>query len=225
MDAMTGKLVAVCVMHDWRPNPDRDVPYTAIDKRPVAGPVRVHPRGLEGDDQGDRKFHGGRDQAVYAYTDEDAAGWAHELGRDVPPGSFGENLRTQGLDINGAEIGEQWRVGSGPDAVLLEVTAARTPCGTFQHWMGEPHWIRRFTEHGSPGTYLRVLVEGSVRAGDPVMVEYRPGHGVTVAGTFGQVDAEVLVRLRNAARDGRLDLHSDLRRLVRRVDRVDRVGG
>ena len=93
-----------------------------------------------------------------------------ELARALPPGTFGENLTTEGVDVTGAVIGEVWAVESadGGDPVLVQVTSPRIPCVTFQAWMGEAHWVRRFTEHGAPGAYLRVLGEGAVAAGAPL---------------------------------------------------------
>src|SRR5262245_42722641 len=110
----------VNVVHRLRPGYFHE---TAIDKRPVDGPVEVDELGLVGDRQIDRS-HGGKDRAVYLYADEDAAYWAEELDRDIPPGWLGENLRTTGLDVTGALIGERWRIGT----VLLEVRKPRTPC-------------------------------------------------------------------------------------------------
>ena len=162
-------IIAVCVVRALRPDPG-PVGVTAIDKQAVTGPVRVGPYGLRADVQADRKHHGGLDQAVYAYGQDDADHWARELGRDLPPGWFGENLRVTGLDPNQARIGEQWRVG---EDVVLEVTAPRTPCATFARWVGgddERGWVRRFQEEGRVGAYLRVVHRGSVRAGDPVVV-------------------------------------------------------
>lgn len=150
---------------------------TAIDKRPVDGPVRVRPLGLYADVQADRKHHGGEDQAVYAYADEDAAYFADLLGREVPPGQFGENLRTSGIDVTAAVTGERWRIG---ETLELEVTVPRTPCGTFARRMKIDGWVKRFAEEGRPGAYFRVLRSGPVAAGDPVVVTYRPDHGVTI---------------------------------------------
>jgi MOSC domain-containing protein YiiM len=110
-----------------RPNPWKKLSATGIDKRPVPGPV-----GLAGDRVYDVKHHGGSDQAVYAYAREDLDRWAAELGRELPNGSFGENLTTAGLDVNGALLGERWRVGAG---LLLEVSCPRIPCATFQGWL------------------------------------------------------------------------------------------
>lgn len=172
--------MAVCAVHALVPGPKRGVPHTSIDKRPLPGRVPVGVLGVEGDSQQDVAHHGGPDQAVYAYAAEEAAWWAAELGRPVPPGWFGENLRTAGVDVDLAAAGERWQVGEGPDAVLLEVTAPRTPCITFAAWTGEPHWLRRFADRGRPGVYLRVLRPGAVAADDPVTVLHRPGPGVGV---------------------------------------------
>jgi MOSC domain-containing protein YiiM len=179
---------------------------TGIDKRPVAGPVLVSapgPKGiggsgLAGDAVCKRQHHGGNDQAVYAMAREDLDGWERELARELPNGSFGENLTTEGLDVSGALIGERWRIG---DGVVLEVTSGRIPCGTFQGHMGERGWVKRFTRQGAPGAYLRVIEPGEIRGGDPVEVVHRPGHDVTVAMAFRAVTTrrELLPRLLTAA--------------------------
>lgn len=165
---------------------------TAIGKTPVAGRVRVADEQVEGDEQADRRYHGGPDQAVYAYAAEDAAWWAQELGREpIPPGLFGENLTTTGVDPNGALIGERWRVGSGP---LLEVTAPRIPCAKLGRVLPATGIVRRFGRAGRPGAYLRVLEPGTVAAGDAVQVIDRPDHGLTVAGT-----AEIVLHAQDRA--------------------------
>ncbi|MEU3658499.1 MOSC domain-containing protein [Streptomyces sp. NPDC032940] len=178
------------------------VPYTSqpdgvtgIDKRPADGPVRVTApgpegtggSGLAGDAVCETRHHGGPDQAVYAMAREDMDDWERELGRPLRHGVFGENLTTTGVDVSGALIGERWRVG--PD-LLLEVTSGRIPCRTFQGHLGEERWMKRFTAKGAPGAYLRVLEPGEIRAGDPVEIVHRPGHGVTVALQFRAVTTE-----------------------------------
>ncbi|MFE6287553.1 MOSC domain-containing protein [Streptomyces sp. NPDC057877] len=174
----------------------RSAPYTShpdgvtgIDKRPVDGPVRVAapgPKGvggsgLAGDTICHTRHHGGDDQAVYAVAREDLDDWERELGRPLANGAFGENLTTSGLDVSGALIGERWRIG--PELVL-EITCGRIPCRTFQGHMGEKGWVRRFTQKGAPGAYLRVIQPGEIQAGDPVRVVHRPDHAVTVALAF-----------------------------------------
>ncbi|MEU8258198.1 MOSC domain-containing protein [Micromonospora inaquosa] len=169
---------------------------SGIDKRPVDGPVSVLTAGLAGDFIGERAHHGGPDQAVYVYAEEDAAWWMAELGRPIPPGGFGENLTTYAVDVTAAVIGEQWQVGT----ALLQVTKPRTPCTTFAGFWGVPDLIKRFTVRASPGAYLRVLREGEVGAGDPVEVVDRPAHGVTIGEVFRatSLEPELLPRLLEA---------------------------
>lgn len=179
-------VTAVCRVDRLLPD-SGTIGVTAIDKRPVAGKVRVRPLGLYADVQADRKHHGGEDQAVYAYADEDAEYFAASLGREIPPGLFGENLRTTGVDVTGAVTGERWRIG---ETLELEVTIPRIPCGTFARRMGVDKWVRRFTEEGRPGAYLRVVKSGPVAAGDPVVVTHRPAHGVTIGEVFAGLTPE-----------------------------------
>lgn len=191
----TGELVAVCTVHAVRPDPGR-VGRTGIDKRPQAGPVAVTLPGLGGDVVCDEVHHGGRDQAVYAYAREDAERWADELGTEVPPGWFGENLAVRGLDVSDAVVGERWRIGGDrDDAVVLEVTVPRTPCATFGRWVEQPRWVKRFTERADTGAYFRVAQPGTVRAGDVVEVAHRPAHGATLRDLFTGAHPERLARL------------------------------
>ncbi|GAA2549683.1 MOSC domain-containing protein [Streptomyces fimbriatus] len=180
----------------------RAVPYTdhpegltGIDKQPVDGPVRVAApgtkgtgaSGLAGDAVCETRHHGGDDQAVYAVAREDLDEWERTLGRPLRNGSFGENLTTAGIDVSRALIGERWAVGA---EVVLEITSGRIPCRTFQGHMGEKGWVKRFTERGAPGAYLRVIRPGEVRAGDAVRIVHRPEHEVTVALQFRAITTE-----------------------------------
>ena len=167
-----GRVVPV----DWAARLDR----TAIDKRPVTGPTALGSLGFDGDEQADRRVHGGVDQAVYAYAREDLDWWEARLGRDLRDGQFGENLTVWGVDVTGALLGERWRVG----ACLLEVTAPRIPCATFRNFLGERGWVRRFAEAGRPGAYLRVVEGGTVQAGDPIEVVDRPADRPTIGEAF-----------------------------------------
>jgi MOSC domain-containing protein YiiM len=188
------KLLAVNVGRP-RPNPWKGLSATGIDKRPVKGSVAViapGPKGtgevgLVGDRVYDVRHHGGVDQAVYAYAREDLDGWESELGRPLQNGVFGENLTTLGLDVNGALIGERWRIGSD---VVLEVSCARIPCATFQGWLDRDGWIKRFTQAARPGAYLRVIEPGDIRSADPVEIVHRPDHDVTVTLVFRAMTLE-----------------------------------
>jgi MOSC domain-containing protein YiiM len=188
---------------------------TSIDKRSVAGAVPVRRLGLEGDQVSDTRHHGGVDQAVYAFAREDLDVWGRELGRGLRDGAFGENLTTRGIDVNEAEVGERWRIGS----ALLEVCSVRIPCRDFAGWLAETgydntRWVRRFTAAQRPGPYLRVLEEGEVTAGDELHVVHRPGHGVTVSTMFRALTTERDLLPRLLVVD---DLTEEVRRIAEAV--------
>ncbi|BBH16097.1 sulfurase [Nocardioides baekrokdamisoli] len=158
---------------------------SSMDKRPADEPVRVTTLGITSDTQTHVRHHGGVDQAVYAFAREDLDLWSERLGVELRNGQFAENLTTEGIDVNEAEIGERWRIGS----VLLEVCHVRTPCNDFKSWMGfsgydNSRWVKKFTAECRPGPYLRVIEEGVLKAGDAIEVVHRPGHGVTVSDVF-----------------------------------------
>ncbi len=168
-----------------------EIGRTSIDKTPVIGPVEVHRLGVTGDQVSDTRHHGGPDQAVYAFSREELDWWAEENGGELRDGEFGENLTTSGIDVNEAEVGERWRIGT----VVLEVASVRTPCNDFKQWVGRcghdnSAWVRRFSARERPGPYLRVLQPGVLTAGDPIDVLHRPGHGVTVSYLFRAVMRE-----------------------------------
>ncbi len=153
---------------------------TGIDKRSVSGPVMLAGDAVEGDVVADRKNHGGYDQAVYAYSREDAEWWENDLGIPLSCGKFGENLTTQGLNLRDSVIGERWNIGS----ATLEVAQPRTPCRVFAGFWDRPNLIKEFTDAGRAGAYLRIINEGQVRPGDAIAVVDRPKHGITVAELF-----------------------------------------
>ncbi|MFI0088791.1 MOSC domain-containing protein [Streptomyces bobili] len=208
------------------PYTDQPEGLTGIDKRPVEGPVRVAapgPKGvagsgLAGDAVCHLRHHGGDDQAVYAVAREDLDDWERELGRTFADGAFGENLTTTGLDVSGARIGERWRIGP---QVVLEVTSGRIPCRTFQGHVGEKGWVRRFTQKAATGAYLRVIVPGEIRAGDPIEIVHLPEHEVTARMEFQATTThrELLPQLLAAGEA----LHPEARAAARKY--VERNGG
>ena len=196
---------AVCVVDQLLAVPGR-VGVTAIDKRPVEGPVQVREYGLHGDVQADRKHHGGVWKAVYLLSDSDVEQWEPEFGGPVPPGYFGENLRVTGIDTSRLQIGTVLEVAvagaagvtggaAAAPGLRMEVTTPRIPCQTFAHRVGKPRWVRRFTEGGRPGAYARVLAPGPVGAGDEIRVVCEPTHGVTIARVLSGVDDDEVSRL------------------------------
>ena len=153
---------------------------SGIGKKPVDGPVATAAEQLAGDTICDVKHHGGVDQAVYAYAGEDADWWTGELGHEVGPGRFGENFTTRGVDVTGAVIGQRWAIGTAE----FEVSVPRIPCRTFAGFWQVPDLVKRFTRAGRPGTYLRIVTPGEVRAGDAIRIVHTPAHGVTIGETF-----------------------------------------
>ena len=166
---------------------------TSIWKSPVDGRVAARDDHLEGDEQADRRVHGGYDKAVYAYAREDYAWWESELDRELEPASFGENLTIEGLDLSAARVGERWRIGT----VLLEVSEPRLPCLKLGLRMGDSRFPKRFAQARRPGAYLRIVEAGELGAGDPIEIVRRPDHGVTM-----RLMADA--RLDRAGRDKRL---------------------
>ena len=153
---------------------------SAIWKSPADGRVAVRGGNLAGDDQADRKAHGGPDKVVYAYAVEDVRWWQQQIGRSLGYGAFGENLTTEGMAVNDALVGERWQIGT----AVLEVSEPRIPCWRLGVRMNDKLFPRRFTEALRPGSYLRLVVESSVAAGDEIRVIERPAHGLTIRDVF-----------------------------------------
>lgn len=177
MNAARGRLLSVNAGATQTFTDGKRVFTSAIAKRPRAGRVALHGVNLDGDDQADRQAHGGPDRALYAYASEDYAWWEGELGRPLAPGLFGENLTLRGIDVNGAVVGERWRVGN----AILRVTSPRIPCYKLAHVVGESDFVKRFAAALRPGAYLAIVEEGDVGAGDDVEVLAKPSNSVTLA--------------------------------------------
>jgi MOSC domain-containing protein YiiM len=145
---------------------------TAYGKQPATGPVHAGPLGLDGDEVGDTRVHGGPDKAVYAYAASNYARWQAEqpahLARLVP-GAFGENLLIDGLDEHSAHIGDRWRIGD----ALVEICQPRQPCATLARWFDDPKMVKAMVRNGLSGWYLRVVEAGEMRTG-AITLTHRP---------------------------------------------------
>jgi len=159
---------------------------TGIDKRSVDGPIEFKNNGVVGDRIIDTNVHGGYDQAVYAYAIEDAKWWEKEINEEIPAGRFGENLTTEGIDVNAALVGEQWKIGS----VILEVSQPRIPCRVFAGFWKRATLIKDFTQAGRPGAYLRIIQEGTAKAGDAIEVICKPDHAISISDLFSAKSGE-----------------------------------
>lgn len=148
---------------------------TGIYKTPADGPVHIGALEVQGDFIGDPEDHGGPDQAVYIYGAPDYAWWAEQLGHELAPGTFGENLTLSDFESARYNVGDRLQIGE----VVLELTAPRIPCSTLARRMRDPHFVKTYTAAERPGMYCRVIREGDVRAGDEV--QYIPYAGPTVS--------------------------------------------
>jgi len=153
---------------------------TGIYKLPVTMPVAITPLGLAGDAVVDVENHGGVDQAVYVYGVPDYAWWSAQLGYELEPGTFGENLTIAEMESAALTIGDMLHIG----AVTLQVTAARIPCATLAARMGDPGFVKRFRAAERPGAYCRVVQAGIVQAGDPVRLARYAGETITLVEMF-----------------------------------------
>jgi ferredoxin-NADP reductase/MOSC domain-containing protein YiiM/ferredoxin len=138
---------------------------TAIWKEPVEGPRMVRRINIDGDDQADRRAHGGEHRAVFVYQMGSYRYWAAELGRDdFTFGQFGENFTVEGLADSEVCIGDRYRIGD----ALFEVTQPRVTCYRVGIRMNNPAMPTLLVAHHRPGFYFRVLREGVVQAGDDI---------------------------------------------------------
>ena len=151
---------------------------TGIYKQPVEGPVPIRTLNVDGDRQADLRVHGGWDKAVYAYPSEFYELWSRERPElQFGPGTFGDNLTTEGLLDGDVSIGDRFRVGTAE----VVVTQPRIPCFKLGIRMGRDEFVTEFLERGLLGFYLAVAREGEVAAGDPIVELQRDPRGFRVA--------------------------------------------
>jgi MOSC domain-containing protein YiiM len=143
---------------------------SGIWKEPVTGRVGVRGVNVDGDEQADLRVHGGPDKAVYAYAWEDYEWWAVELGEPLAPGTFGENLTVEGVDLGATTIGTVWRIGE----LVLEVTEPRIPCFKLSMRMGDAGFAERFKDAERNGGYLTIVEPGEIGAGDEIEIVSTP---------------------------------------------------
>jgi MOSC domain-containing protein YiiM len=149
---------------------------SSIWKEPVTDRRWLRGVNVDGDDQADRRVHGGPTKAVYAYAAEDYAWWGSELAVALGPGTFGENLTVSGIGLADRLVGERWRIGT----AVLRVTEPRIPCFKLGMRMGDAEFVHRFADAARPGTYLAIEVEGEIGASDPIELLDRPDHEITI---------------------------------------------
>lgn len=93
----------------------------------------------------------------------ESIGKMRDLGFDVGPGDFAENLTTEGIDLPSVPVGTEVSVGK---EVLLEVTQIGKECHTkcaIYHQLGQCIMPEE-------GVFAKVIHGGLVRAGDEIKV-------------------------------------------------------
>jgi MOSC domain-containing protein YiiM len=211
------KLLSVNIGQKRTQQKGNELETTGIYKLPIQGPVEIKSLGIQTDAICDEKNHGGPDQAIYIYGKPDYDWWSKELGKELGPGTFGDNLTISGLESAGFQIGDRLHVGS----TILEVTAPRTPCGTLARRMGDSHFVRQYRYAERPGLYCRVIQEGSVQTGYEVKIERYNGKTISILQMFRDhfdkdKNEETLRRTLRApiAVRARLEIEEDLKTLL-----------
>lgn len=149
---------------------------TGIFKQPQSGSIQIGAYGLEGDAICDVAHHGGLDQAVYLYGQPDYDFWSAQIGRELAPGTFGENLTVAGLESAKINIGDRFVCGP----LVMEVTSPRIPCRTFAARMEDKFFVKKFLAANRPGIYCRVLHDGPIQAADILTLHPFEGEQVSV---------------------------------------------
>lgn len=199
-----------------QPNGNK-IETTGIYKTATPGPVLLGSLGIRDDFIGSPKHHGGPDQAIYIYGKPDYDWWSKELGKELEPGTFGDNLTISELESAQFRIGDRFNIGS----AILEVTAPRIPCSTLASRMGDPQFIKKYRRAERPGLYCRVIREGTVQSGETVSLESFTGETIMSIELFrdyyqAEKDEETLRRFLRApiAIRARKDVEADLQKLL-----------
>ncbi len=153
---------------------------SAIAKRPVSAPVSIGTEGMSGDEQADRRFHGGPEKALHFYPHDHYSVWRSELG-ETPvlqaPGAFGENMSGAGLSEKDVAVGDVFRLGTS----RIQVSQGRQPCFKLNIRFGVPDMALRLQRTGRTGWYFRVLEEGTAQPQDEMELLERPAPDWTIA--------------------------------------------
>ncbi|MCC9656562.1 MOSC domain-containing protein [Rhodopirellula halodulae] len=180
---------------------DPSKPWTsAIDKCVVDDAIDVGAMGLAGDEQADKKNHGGVDKAVLGYCHPHFSQWNQEFPEiNWGPGAFGENLTLDGWlesDVCIGDVFECRRPESNPSdrddhsageldtkpsqGLRLQISQPREPCWKLSQRWGLPKLAVRVQQTRRTGWYFRVLNPGQVQAGATLHLIERPAPEFTI---------------------------------------------
>lgn len=160
------KLISVNIGKQQTLDTPNGTVQTGIIKLPITTPVDVTELGIVGDAIVDTSVHGGLDQALYLYSQEDYDWWSDRLGKMLSPGIFGENLTVSSFGTAPLIIGDRLQIGD----VVIEISAPRTPCFKLATRMGDTGFIKDFVQAARTGAYARIIKTGAITAGDEVIL-------------------------------------------------------
>jgi MOSC domain-containing protein YiiM len=150
---------------------------TGICKEPVSGQLILRALGFDGDGVADRKNHGGVDKAVCVYSFDHYPYWEETLGIKLPPAAFGENLSVSNLEEDNVCLGDVFQLGT----ARVQITQPRQPCNTLATRYGRNDLVKLVIHSGFSGFYFRVLQEGIVEVGNPLILKDKHPQEVSVA--------------------------------------------
>ncbi len=172
---------------------------TGIFKEPIEGRVMLRTLNLDGDRQADLTVHGGPDKAVYAYPIEHYEFWHKVYSKmEMPNGMFGENLTTEGLMEAEVNVGDVFKIGSSK----VIATQPRMPCYKLGVKFRRMDILKKFLLSGRLGIYFKVLEEGEVGAGDPIIQIKKDTNrvGISEIGRLKTSDREDIGMMRRAVK-------------------------
>ena len=146
-----GKVVAVCASQR-RTDPKENVGKGLLKKG----------LGLAGDS------HAGSEKEVSLLAIESTQRLCRETGISAAPGSFAENITTEGIELTSLPIGTHLKVG---EARLMVIQIGKDP--------SQPHTYS-YQGHSilpKEGVFCKVVESGEVRIGDPIRMIKGKGKG------------------------------------------------
>ena len=193
--------------------PDGKATKTGINKLPTDQPVTLGDLGIEGDAICNLKHHGGLDQAIYFYSQADYAWWEEQIGRECPPGLFGENFTVAGPPSSEICIGDRFTVGD----IVLETTSPRIPCNTLNRRMNDERFGQTYRQAERPGWYCRVLAGGLVAVGATIAFEPYEGERISMREAMQDYYLRTRVPVEQARRYLTTPAHEKTHTLMRKI--------
>ena len=160
---------------------------TGIYKTPTNTPIFLGKTDVENDEVTDRKYHGGEFKACYIFSEKHYAYWkARYPNLDWNWGMFGENLTVSNFDESEIYVGSIYKIGE----ALVQITQPREPCFKLGVKFDNQNILKAFIDHGFPGSYIRVLEEGFVKAGDPMIIQEEAQNSLSIKDMFSLIYAK-----------------------------------